>query len=232
MADINFGVYDTNEMVYAHDLPPQIPENSRTVFDKGFLAARILYGLTTQGRNRHFLIPAKFHTRWDVIDGTPDDAMVRMRVSPPARKQSPTLQAGRIVACYQRRWQIETSYRELKQSLLSAELTLRSRIIEGVYQEIWGALIAFNLIRRGIAGAAWETKLDPTDISFVLAFHVIQHEMIWPAVTPAFGKIPAWLNRLHARCAFETVEKQRGHKCPCVVKALPQRYPVRPLKVP
>ncbi|QVN18278.1 IS4 family transposase [Burkholderia pyrrocinia] len=263
VADINFGVYDTNEMVYAQDLLPQIPDNSLTVFDKGFLAARILCGVTMNGRNRHFLIPAKSHTRWDVIDGTPDDAMVRMRVSPQARKQSPELpefwQArairmidarGRervlltslndrqrfkpadIVACYERRWQIETSYRELKQSMLGAELTLRSRTVEGVYQEIWGALIAYNLIRREIASAAWEAKLDPTDISFVRAFHVIQHEMMWAAVTPAFGKIPAWLDRLHARLAFETVEKQRGRKCPRVVKALPQRYSVRHLKVP
>lgn len=83
VADINLGVYDTNEMVYAQDLlPQQIPKNSLTVFDKGFLAARILCGLTMHGHNRHFLIPAKSHTRWDVIDGTPDDAMVRMRVSP------------------------------------------------------------------------------------------------------------------------------------------------------
>jgi IS4 transposase len=38
-----------------------------------------------------------------------------------------------IVACYGRRWQIETSYRELKQSLLGVELTLRSRTVEGAY---------------------------------------------------------------------------------------------------
>lgn len=93
-----------------------------------------------------------------------------------------------IVACYERHCQIETSYRKLKQSLLGAELTLRSRTIDGVYQEIWGALIAYNLIRREIASAAWEAKLDPTDISFVRAFHVIQHEMMWAAVTPAFAR--------------------------------------------
>src|ERR1700759_5730467 len=63
-----------------------------------------------------------------------------------------------IVACYERRWQIESSYAELKQSMLGSELTLRSRTVEGVYQEIWGALIAYNLIRREIASAAREAK--------------------------------------------------------------------------
>ena len=38
VADINFGRYDTNEMMYAKSLLPQIPQDSLTVFDKGFLA--------------------------------------------------------------------------------------------------------------------------------------------------------------------------------------------------
>ena len=138
-------------------------------FDKGFLAAEILCGLTMGGRNRHFLIPGKSNSCWEVIAGTGDDATVRMRVSPQARKKCPALPEfwnarairiidprGRervlltslgdrrrfkptdILACYERRWQIETSYHELKQSMLGSELTLRSRTVEGVYQEIWG----------------------------------------------------------------------------------------------
>lgn len=91
VADINFGCYDTNEMVYAKSLLPQIPDDSLTVFDKGFLAAEILCGLTMSGRNRHFLIPAKSNTCWEVTAGTADDAMVRMRVSQQARKKCPTL---------------------------------------------------------------------------------------------------------------------------------------------
>ncbi len=47
-----------------------------------------------------------------------------------------------IAACYERRWHVETSYREPKQTKSGTALTLRSRIIEGAYQEIWGALTA------------------------------------------------------------------------------------------
>lgn len=65
MTDINVGRYDTNEMVYAQSLLPQIPDDSLTVFDKDFVAARVLCGLTMSGRNRHFLIPAKSHTCWE-----------------------------------------------------------------------------------------------------------------------------------------------------------------------
>ncbi len=38
------------------------------------------------GHKHRYLIPAKTATRWDVMAGTADDATVRMRVSPQARK--------------------------------------------------------------------------------------------------------------------------------------------------
>ena len=88
---IGFGHYDTNEMLYAKGLLPQIPDDSLTVFDKGFLAAEILCGLTMSGQNRHFLIPAKSNTCWELTGGSAHDASVRMRVSPQARKKCPTL---------------------------------------------------------------------------------------------------------------------------------------------
>ena len=79
----------------------------------------------------------------------------------------------RFVACYSRRGQIETSYRELKQSMMGMALTLLSKTVDGVMQEIWSALTAYNLIRLEIAKAALEAKCAPTDISFIRAFHTI-----------------------------------------------------------
>lgn len=259
--DIEFGRYDTNEMLYAKQLVPRIPDDSITVFDKGFLAAEILCGLTTCGQNRHFVIPAKANTRWDVIEGKPDDATVRMRVSPQARKKCPELpefwearairtidSRGRervlltslrdrrrfkpadIAACYTRRWQIETSYRELKQSMLGMELTLRSQTVDGVYQEIWGALIAYNLIRLEMAKAALEAKIAPTDISFIRAFHTIQYELMWAAATRSHGKLPALLQRLRERLKALPNEKRPARLCARVVKSRPSRYTVRYLK--
>ncbi len=116
----------------------------------------------------------------------------------------------------------QTSYGEL-----GSELTLRSRTVEGGYQEIWGALIAYNLIRREIASAAWEAKLAPTDISFVRALHTIQHEMMWAALTPAYAKLPACLQRLRDRLKSLPNEKRPGRACDRVVKSRPKRYTVR-----
>ncbi|MCY1314688.1 hypothetical protein D9M69_736080 [compost metagenome] len=88
-------------------------------------------------------------------------------------------------------------------------------------------MIAYNLIRREMASAAREAKLAPTDMSFVRAFHVIQHEMMWAAVTPAYAKLPACLQRLRERLKSLPNVKRPGRSCDRVVKSRPSRYAVR-----
>jgi len=77
-----------------------------------------------------------------------------------------------------------------------------------------------------MAKDAHEVKCDPTGISFIRAFHVIQYELRWPAVTRAQGKLPSLLKRLIALLN----EERPGRKFDRAVKALPQRYTVRVLK--
>lgn len=189
---IEFGPYGQNEMLYAKALMGRIEDHSLTVFDKGFVSAEILLGLSAAGCERHYLIPAKSNTQFEVLSGTPEDCRVRLRISPQARAKAPDLpdvwearairvesahgqsrvlltslfdrrrfRAQDLADCYRRRWEIETSYRELKQSMLGEALTLRSRLPEGVRQEIWGALIAYNLVRLEIAKAAMAARVAP-----------------------------------------------------------------------
>ena len=76
---------------------------------------------------------------------------------------------------------------------------------ERVYQEIWGALITYNIVRLKMAKAAREAHVEPTDLSFVRAFHILQYEMMWAAVTSP-GKLPVHLLRLRQRLRFAILE--------------------------
>lgn len=259
--DAVFGPYGVNEMLYAKELLPSIPDDSITVFDRGFMSAEILCGVTAGGQNRHFIIPAKSNTKWEVVSGDAEDAIVRLRVSQQARAKCPELpeywearaitaidpqarqrtlltslrdrrrfRAADIAACYDKRWSVETSYRELKQSMLGMALTLRSKTIDGIYQEIWGTLTAYNLIRLEIAKAALAAKCEPTQVSFTRAFHVIQFELHWAAVVRAYGKLPAYMKHLRARLVALLKEQRPGRSFDRAVKARPQRYTVRVLK--
>jgi hypothetical protein len=256
-----FGPYKINEMLYAKQLVAHIPVDSLTVFDRGFLSAEILCALTTGVENRHFLIPAKSNTKWEVIEGDECDAIVRMRVSLQARAKQPELpefwearaitvvdaQARKrvlltslrdrrryrpadIAACYERRWNIETSYRELKQTMLGTALTLRSKTVDGVYQEIWGTLTAYNLIRLEIAKASLSVKCEPSEVSFIRAFHLIQFELHWAAATRSYGKLPQSMKHLRERLVSLLNEERPGRKFDRAVKGRPRKYDVRILK--
>ena len=135
-----------------------------------------------------------------------------------------------IAACYERRWGIETSYRELKQTMLGAALTLRSRTVDGVYQEIWGTLMAYNLIRLEISKAALAVKCEPSEVSFVRAFHLIQFELHWAAVTRSYGKLPQSMKHLRERLVSLLNEERPGRKFDRAVKGRPRKYDVRVLK--
>jgi hypothetical protein len=68
-----------------------VSDHSVTMFDRAFLAAELLCNLVKSGTERHFVVPAKSNTRWTVIEGNAQDAVVEMKVSPAARKKAPGL---------------------------------------------------------------------------------------------------------------------------------------------
>lgn len=139
--------------------------------------------------------------------------------------------AQEIAQQYEQRWHIETSYRELKQELLGCELTLRSGPQQTVMQEVWGALIAYNLIRLEMAEVAKEEGVAPTDLSFTVALNYMRYEWVSLAsISP--GVLPKHLLRLRQRLAEQLLPKQRrGRQCPRVVKKPPSRYPIKQLRV-
>lgn len=259
--DARFGPYKTSEVTFAHELLASIPTNSLTIIDRGFLSAELLCNLVSRGDNRHYLIPSKSTTKWKLIEGSEEDGLIEMEVSPQARRNDPTLprtwraralrvedgkgkfsylltsltdrkafKAKEIISYYALRWRIETSYRELKHSMMGSALTLRSMSVDGTEQEIWGAMIAYNLIRLEIAKAAIEAKCEPTQISFSMALFTIQNELMWmgPAMSP--GNIPARLKQLRERLVLDLKASRPGRKFDRVVKAVAQRYPERRLK--
>jgi hypothetical protein len=137
--------------------------------------------------------------------------------------------AADLIACYSRRWRIETSYRELKHTMLGSALTLRSMTVDGTQQEIWGAMIAYNLIRIEIAKAALDAKCEPTEISFTLALVTIQNELLMIGPATAQGNLPAILKRLRERLVLDLKAQRPGRKFDRVVKAVAQRYPEKRL---
>jgi hypothetical protein len=77
--------------------------------------------------------------------------------------------ADALRALYHERWEIELGFGEIKTDMLERLETIRSKSPTAVAQEMWGLLIAYNLIRLEMARVASELRVAPTRISFVAA---------------------------------------------------------------
>jgi hypothetical protein len=78
------------------------------------------------------------------------------------------------VGLYHRRWEIETTFRELKVTQ-GLEGGLRSRTPKGVYYEIAGHVLLYLLTRWLMVEAAVAAGLDPLRLSFTAALEELNH---------------------------------------------------------
>jgi hypothetical protein len=91
---------------------------------------------------------------------------------------------------FHRRWEIETTYSELK-VVQGMEGQLRSRTPESIAYEIAGHVVLYLLVRWLIVEAAVKHGLDPLRLSFLQAFRELQ--LMQPALLTAS---PHWVSRV------------------------------------
>jgi len=216
---------DTHELDHARPLLDSIPACSLTILDRAYVAHAFLCSIARGTERHWIVrAKSNTRTRTIAKLGRGDElveleAPAQQRVDPslPAKYQARLITYKRrgfpevrlltslvdakrypsaeIVALYHERWELELGYDELKTELLDREEAIRSKKPEGVKQELWGILLAYNLVRLEMAHVAREAKVDPTRISFVESLRLIRDEWMWLAVTSP-GAIPKRLANL------------------------------------
>jgi hypothetical protein len=131
--------------------------------------------------------------------------------------------AADIVAMYHERWEIELGYDELKTEVLAREEALRSKSPVAVAQELWGILLAYNLVRLEMERVAADAGVEPTRISFITAYHLICDEWLWCAVASP-GSIPRHLHDLRAKLTRLVLPPRRARTYPRAVKVKMSSY--------
>lgn len=191
-----------------------------------------------------------------------DDKIVELKLSPQARKkwpQAPSSIQARLVSkkinkkqvdvltsmvdvsrypqediveLYTHRWEIEHGYREMKQYMLSNELTLRSKRPELVTQELWGILLAYNLLRYMMAQMAYSLKdIEPYQISFKQAsVYLVGQLHMFAHVSP--GNLPKIFKNMMDMASAFVLPERRERSYPRSIKRRPSRYPTRPPSKP
>jgi hypothetical protein len=119
---------------------------------------------------------------------------------------------------YNLRWEIETTYLELKVQQ-GLEGGLRSRTPPGIYYEVAGHVLYYLLVRWLMVEAAQARDLSPLRLSFTAALGEINEQ--WPAAAVASR---SWLEqtlrpRLLGRLASHRVQERPGRTAPRGAKA-------------
>ncbi|MCG3729641.1 hypothetical protein [Vibrio cincinnatiensis] len=133
----------------------------------------------------------------------------------------------RVYAIDGTQFRVELGYREIKCTMLRKAIALRSKKITLVYQELYGLLLAYNLIRYEMALAAKEAKVSPLRISFKLGFKVVLYDYTAICQTRNLQSIPARLKDLTDDLKDLTLPKPDRPNYERSVKIRPNKYPLK-----
>lgn len=106
-------------------------------------------------------------------------------------EQYPALE---VAALYHERWELELGYDEIKTHMLERQEAIRSKKPEGVRQEIWGILLAYNLVRKEMLDVAKAAGVEPLRVSFRHSLQLIRVFCMVEAWTCSPGNIPKRLS--------------------------------------
>lgn len=256
LVDAQISPYRRGEVPLAESFLSRIPDRSITLFDKGFWSANLLLRLTQSGEQRHWLIPERKGLVQRVVKRhAKGDELVEMKVSPQARKKNPTLPetwlvrrvtysvksgmktvmtslpveeytAKQIAQLYQERWEIELGFRDIKSSMQKNAMTLRSKKVELVYQELWGLLLCYNIIRREASMAAVSFDRAPSDIRFKPVCDYIAAQLIVMAASNPLSGTGRRLLELRSGVGSLFLKRRSRPTTPRTVKMSKTRYPV------
>lgn len=133
-----------------------------------------------------------------------------------------------LTEVYTQRWEIELGFREMKQGLHQSKHTLRSKKPDMVKQELWGLLLAYNLVRMVMIDATEETPdIPPSRLSFTLSMRQVVTFFITIPIRSA-SKLPehyTYLIDTLKQCILPDRRPDRAY--PRAVRKKPCKYPIK-----
>jgi hypothetical protein len=137
-----------------------------------------------------------------------------------------TLPTEQIVACYGKRWRIQTDLRSLKQTVRLQQLSVQSA--DMMEKEVLVAVLAYNLVRTIMYLAAERSGGDPRQLSFTYACNIVLDG--YPKILAARGAKQQeqeldGIIELVARCKLPRRTKRRSY--PRAVWGRGFRFPIR-----
>lgn len=203
--DAVFGTYGVGELAYAPTLFGSLREGMLLLADRSFGYAEPVSRFAATKAD--LLIRCKNNLTLPVIERLPDGSWLapmgllvvrvidaEITVTPeggPQRRERYRLvttlydhrryPAAELIQLYHQRWQIETSYLELKSTILGGRV-LRARTPAGITQEVYALLCTYQALRIAISDAtATDPRATPLHGSFTVALNTARDQVVHAA---------------------------------------------------
>jgi len=198
-----FGATTRGETGYARELLPALHEDMLLLGDRNFAAADLIADIAETGAD--LLIRVKAGRRLPVCRRCGDGSWIS-RIGPVevrvvcaaitiATTQGrrgevyqldttvldPGCSAAELVRLYHERWEVETAFLALKQTIGEGRV-LRARTPTGVEQELYALLVAYQALRIAICDATLGApEVDPDRGSFTVALNAARDQIVQAA---------------------------------------------------
>jgi hypothetical protein len=199
-----FGPATTGELDYARRLASHLRAGMLLLGDRNFAATDLLNQLAAtgadllvrckSGRNLPALARCRDGstlTRLGALTVRGIDAEITNRTAQGTRTghyrllttltDASRYPAADLIRLYHERWEIETAYAELKSTILSGHV-LRARTPDGIEQEVWALLTAYQVLRTAMTDATDSVPgTDPDRAGFTTALAAARDQLILAA---------------------------------------------------
>ncbi len=239
--DAVFGPYRIGETTYAPAVLGCLKPDMLLLADRNFAATSLIEQVTTTGaqvlircKDTRALPPIRrlgdrtWLARMGAVTVRVIDAQITLNLSTGATRTGhyrliTTLTdenrypANELVKLYHQRWEIETSYLELKSTILGGRV-LRAGTPAGISQEVYALLITYQALRTALADATLARPDIPADrLSFTVALNTARDQVIHAAAAIADTAIDL-IGRIGHAALDQPLPERRPRSSPRVVK--------------
>lgn len=182
---INASAFDSeniNEMRLAAQLAVKTPDNSITLFDKGFYSLGLLHHWQSGGEQRHWLLPLKKNTQYEVVRKLGrGDELVQLKTTPQARNQWPGLPVEMTARLLTR--SIDGKTRQVLTSLTDTGRYPGNSISE-LYRHRWEIELGYREAKQGMLDSRWTLRSKLPELvrqelwGVLLTYNLVRYQMV------------------------------------------------------
>lgn len=249
LIDVVFGPTTTGETTYTPQLLPSLRPGMILLADRNFAAKDLIADIAAT--RAEVLVRLKNGRRMPILARYPDGSYLSMlgglrlrvveceiTIATTAGRHTGLYRlattlldhhrhpAAELIQLYHDRWEIETTYLELKSSILGGRV-LRARTPTGIEQEVYALLVTYQLLRTAMADATnTRPDLDPDRASFTVAYQAARDQLI-QATNVIAGTVIDLVGTIGRHVLTNPMPTRRLRVCPRIVKRAISKYQAR-----